>query len=149
MKGIVGAAGKREAMAVRRVQVLDLRIAGGSMRSIARTLGVTHGTVVRDLQAALADLREQQDQRAADYKTLLLERHERNYLKLHTQLEAGHLGASDRALRIMQEEAKLLGLYAPELHAQTTKAGDDLPPLSDLMERFAHARHRQEDSEAQ
>src|ERR1019366_2630648 len=143
MKGIVGAAGKREAMAVRRVQVLDLRIAGGSMRSIARTLGVTHGTVVRDLQAALADLR------AADYKTLLLERHERNYLKLHTQLEAGHLGASDRALRIMQEEAKLLGLYAPELHAQTTKAGDDLPPLSDLMERFAHARHRQEDSEAQ
>jgi hypothetical protein len=137
--------GDDEAMRLRRLRVLDLRIAGGSVRAIATALGASKSQVSRDLQAVLAELQKEQNHKAEIWRTIALERHEANYLKLNAQLNAGHLGANDRALRILQEEAKLLGLYAPELIARTTADGDDLPTLETLMQRYEDA-HRGEDS---
>lgn len=119
----------------RRSQVWQLFKAGATQRAIARTLRVSHTTVQRDVRAVLDELRAEQLDAAHDWQVRQLSRLEDQYRKAWEVViaegdnrEPSH-SPLDRAraqlvcMRVMREEAKLLGLYAPELHVHTGPDG--------------------------
>lgn len=114
--------------------VLALRARGMSYVDIADTLGISKSNAHIHVQHALADLREEILNEAENLVALELERLDNLWLSLYPQLSAvdeeGNaaptLSAIDRALRIMERRAKLLGLDAP---ARTELTGAEGGPL--------------------
>lgn len=105
----------------RRKQALQLRLAGASYDEIASRLGYSdRGSAWRSVMAALkATLQEPAD----ELRKLELERLDRLLLGVWGQAAKGNQGAVDRALRIMERRAKLLGLDAPT-KVQQENVGD-------------------------
>ena len=109
----------------RRDKVMTLLLAGGTTRSIGQTLGVNHATVARDIEARL------QGAAAACYSTA-------DYRELHRQRiemlllqwwpRSGRDPASlDRVVRLLEREAKLLGLDAPSRQEHAGPDGGPIP----------------------
>ncbi len=95
----------------RRDKVMTLLLAGGTTRSIGQTLGVHHATVARDVEARLQGAAAG-CYSTADYRELHRQRIE--MLLLQWWPRAGHDPAAlDRVVRLLEREAKLLGLDAP------------------------------------
>ena len=105
----------------RRDKVMTLLLAGGTTRSIGQTLGMNHATVARDIAARL------QGAAAACYSTA-------DYRELHRQRiemlllqwwpRSGRDPASlDRVVRLLEREAKLLGLDSPQKLEHSGKDG--------------------------
>lgn len=100
----------------RQVQVAELVLNGFSERQIARQLRTSPVTIHRDVVAVRKQWAEQ---RNATYET-----HIANQMQRLDQLErviarevaAGNLEAVDRALKILDRRARLLGLDAPTRH---------------------------------
>lgn len=116
---MAGRRGQSEQAAERRVEALKRRIAGGSYRAIARELGVSEAQAFRDVQAELDKLAQQAQEEASRLRVLELRRLDEMLIRLSPMLypKSGdnvNLGAIDRALKIMERRAKLLGLDAPE-----------------------------------
>lgn len=110
------AAIEREA---RRAQALQLRRAGLSIRDIAAQLNCNHQTVHNDIHHALQAAIDENTHNADKLRALELDRLDRMLLGLAPLIypKAGlqvDLKAMDRAIRIVEQRAKLLGLYAPQ-----------------------------------
>jgi len=105
--------GKKEEIAARRVTIFDLRRGGASLRMIAQRVGVSHETVAKDLAAVLKELNKASLSSADELREMELARLDMAALAIQKSVSAGHLGAIDRWLRIMERRAKLLGLDKP------------------------------------
>jgi len=92
-------------------KVLQLRLAGLSYRKIARELGISLTSVARYMDKALEGLKEQIQHERERYVYMQLERLDTILSRLWPKIHDGHLGAIDRALRVLDQQARLLGLY--------------------------------------
>jgi hypothetical protein len=100
---------------------LDLRIADGSYRQIARRLNIADATVQHELGRLDALNRE----KAERLRDLEAHRLDRLTISLQSGIRAGDPRAILAAVRIMERRAKLFGLDAP-----TKVAGADGEPMS-------------------
>lgn len=89
---------------------LEARKVGATYRQIASGLNITVSSAHKAVQVAL---RKTLQEPADDVRALELERLDAMLWSLRRPLADGHLGAIDRALKIMDRRAKLLGLDAP------------------------------------
>lgn len=121
-------AGEKENIEVRRVKVLELRKAGASTRQIATQVGVSHKTVAADIKAVLAVLLGQQLDSAEAMRQMELERLDMAMLAIAPQVRQGHLGAIREWRGLIDQRAKLLGLYAP-VRQDVTSGGAKLTGL--------------------
>jgi hypothetical protein len=103
----------------RREQALQYRRAGLSIRAIASRLDVSVFTIHEDIKAMLAEAIKENVDNAEQMRTLELDRLDDMLLRIQSQVIKGDLKAIDRALRISEQRAKLLGLYAPINQAHT------------------------------
>jgi len=116
----------------RKLKALELRKAGYDYRRIGETLGCSVTQAHRDVAAALKlTLQEPAD----DVRALEVERLDNMLRALWRDVSAGNHGAIDRALRVMERRAKLLGLDAPT-RTETTGANGE-PVRTDIVIRYA------------
>lgn len=90
--------------------VLDLKVQGKTTRQIATELGVSVGTVVTRMKAALA---RSVDMKAGELRTVMDEQLDGMLDKLQPFIDAGDTKAINAALGILDRKAKLHGLDAP------------------------------------
>ena len=98
-------------IAERRKRALDLRLAGVSYRAIAKQEGVSHGTIISDVQSALAEIPRQSAEELRQTETERLDQLQR---AVWPEALKGNLGAVDKAVKIIDRRARLLGLDAPQ-----------------------------------
>lgn len=91
----------------RRVQALDLRLAGASYRQIGAQLGVSHQTAYTDVQEML---KEYCTETADEVRSQEVHRLDRLLLAQWPKATAGDTKASELVLKIMGQRARLLGL---------------------------------------
>ncbi len=101
-------------IAQRQGQALELRASGASLRQIAERLGVSHEQIRLDIQAALSEAIKENVNNAETLRTMEVHRLDNMLLRIQPLINAGDLKAIDRGLRISEQRAKLLGLYAPQ-----------------------------------
>jgi len=94
----------------RRIEALDLRLAGASYRQIAAQLGVSVRTSFQDVQRALKATLQPAADEVRREEVLRLDR----LLLAHWPASTrGDIAATNVALRIMERRARLLGLDVP------------------------------------
>lgn len=106
----------------KRGMALERRREGASYRDIAIELGVSISTAHEWVHAALADVTALNQDKATELRELEAERLDHILQKLWPRVNRGNLSAIDRALRVILQRAKLLGLEAPQQH-QISGAG--------------------------
>jgi len=101
---------RRIEAAAKHVEALQLRKAGATYQQIADTLGYSVAGAEKAVKSALADMKHEPAQ-----ELIILERARLDALLMGIWAQAvkGNQGAIDRALRIMERRAKLLGLDMP------------------------------------
>ncbi len=126
---------KETEMTERRARVTRLYQSG--MRDqyrIAEALGVSTATISRDIRALEAQWREEAARDIAAARGEMLARHHDLRKGLATAARVGDVQAVKATLAIDAEDAKLMGLYAPE---KREVAGADGEPLKIVIERMA------------
>ena len=108
----------------RRREALDLRRSGLSFEQIGERLGITRQAAYKHVSKALDKLAEESSDSADKLRALELERLDKLLLGCYADAATGDLRAVDRALRIIERRAKLLGLDAPSKIASTTPDGE-------------------------
>ena len=98
----------------RRSAVAALILAGHSYREIARQLEVSAATVHRDVMAVMRQWRQEYLIDAQQHIQQDLKRVDVAMGAIFDDVRAGKLTAIDRMLRLLDQRAKYLGLYAPE-----------------------------------
>jgi len=93
------------------LKALELRKAGISYARIAETLGYKDGSGA--WRAVKAALKKTLQEPAEELRTLEIERLDAMLAAIWGSVKQGQYGAQDRALKIMERRAKLLGLDAP------------------------------------
>ena len=96
------------------LSVLQLRKRGHTFVEIAAACGCSVAGAHKACSRALARLAQQRDDETQELRRLQLLRLEHALVKLAPLLEEGQLPAVDRLVRILEHQAKLLGLDAPE-----------------------------------
>ena len=96
----------------RRDRVMKLARGGASTRAIARRLGISHATAARDINARLQNEAEHNPTTVA-YREMMRQRLERQLQQWWVLSLSGNGEAADRVLRIIDRQAKLLGLDVP------------------------------------
>ena len=112
--------------AQRQEKVLQLRLAGGTIREIAASLDIPRSTVQRDLADAVGDLVREPAEQVVDMELGRLDRMLRG---IWTDAITGDVKAIDRALKIMERRAKYLNLdaaAAPDTSVESRQALDEL-----------------------
>jgi hypothetical protein len=111
----------------RRVLVARLLLSGVSDQSaIAKQANVDRSTISRDIKAIEAQWRAEAVADVAAAKGQDLARIERMIAGLWTQAIAGHLGAIDKTVKLLERKARMLGYDAPE---KMQVGGDSAAPL--------------------
>lgn len=100
---------QQAAIRARRLHVMDRVTAGWSYRRIAEDVGVSIGTISDDVNSSLAELREETDLYTENHVKLEEIRLDKMLSAIWAKVEAGDFQAIDRALKIMERKAKLLG----------------------------------------
>jgi hypothetical protein len=128
--------------ALRQTEALSLRQAGKTFAEIAAKLGYSDHSGARN--AVLAALRENAAEPNAEMRALELARLDALQAALWLNATAGHLGAVDRVLKVMERRARILGLDAPP---QKPAEGDiddliqqELDRISGLEEPAGHGQ---------
>ena len=103
-------------------QALELRKGGASFPEIARALG--YAAPAGAYQAVMSALRKVLKEPAEEVRTLEVARLDAMLLALWAQVKQGNQGAIDKALKVEERRAKLLGLDAPNKVAPTDPTGD-------------------------
>lgn len=107
----------------RRARAVALRRAGVSFADIASQLGISKSAAHKTVSKALAELHAELTEQAHLLQAQEADRLDYAQARLAPQIAAGHLGAIDRLLRIMERRARLLGLDQPTKVAPTTPDG--------------------------
>lgn len=104
----------RYAVALERERdALELRKGGATYAEIADRLGITESGAYRAVRRALSKLAELSLEEATELRTLELERLDRLLLAVWPTAIQGHLGAIDRAERLIGRRARILGIEGP------------------------------------
>ncbi len=107
-------ASKRKILGVEREQrALDLRKSGATYKYIGEALGISEMGAYKAVMRALGKLNAKIIEDAEPLRRLELERLDRMLAAIWAQVVNGNQGAVDRALRIAERRARLLGLDAP------------------------------------
>jgi hypothetical protein len=158
-RGGTSARGQQEAAAVRADRALTLRSAGYSYRQIADALGyASTASAYGAVQRALERMRVTNDELREEYRLLHLERLERMFANVYPLTlrrrhpETGEWLPPDemmiaRAIRLLEREARLLGLDAPQRVAITADQQEHY--LDALLELRRVLEARQAQTEAQ
>lgn len=134
---------RRLEAAERQRQALQLRQAGVAYEDIAQRLGYSgRSSAWRSVMSALKQTLQEP---ADEVRTLELERLDRMLLGLWPQAVHGNQGAVDRALRIMERRAKLLGLDAPTKSELSGPQGGPIE-VNDAREQLLRLVVRQAES---
>jgi AcrR family transcriptional regulator len=115
------AAAEREA---RRKKVAANLLAGLTFREMAEALGCSVGTVHNDVRLLMTRWHTEQVSSVRELKLLETRRLDRALNAIWGRVQAGDLGTIDRLVKLIQERARLFGLYAPQKVAPTNPAGD-------------------------
>lgn len=115
MSGNGGATGRKIQGKKLELSVLQLRKRGHTYAEIAAACGCSTMGAHKACQRALARLSLEADAETRELRRLQLLRLEHALVKLAPLLEEGQLAAIDRLVRILEHQARLLGLDAPEL----------------------------------
>lgn len=110
------------------MQALELRKAGVSYVRIAEVLGYASGSGAH--KAVASALKKTLQEPADDLRTLEIERLDAMLSAIWASVKQGQYGAIDRAIKIMERKAKLLGMDAPTKHDVTS----DGEPLKIIIE---------------
>jgi len=111
-------------------QALALRKTGATYEQIAAHLGYSNRQSAN--RAVLRLLAAHEAENVADLRTLENMRLDDLLFAVYKAAKSGDLGAIDRALRIMERRAKLLGLDAP---VKQEISGTDGAPLSITIDK--------------
>jgi hypothetical protein len=106
-------------------------------------MGVSGPRAHQIVQKALDEIRENLAENANAVIAMELERLDEMLLGLWEKAKAGDLGAVEKAIRIMERRAKLLGLDAPSKVAPTDPSGEHpaagvfvMPPMAESIEEW-------------
>ena len=121
--------------AERRKKAVDLRKAGATYDAIAQALQVTAKTARNDVQQALRDIPRES---AEELRTIELQTLMTMQRAVWPALVTGQLGAVDRMIKIVQERAKLTGIYAPQ-RVDVGAADVDLDEVADRLHKQMQA----------
>lgn len=95
---------------VRRKKVAANLTAGLNYRDMAEALGVSLATVAGDVKVIIERWQDEQASTIGQWVQLESHRLDRALNAIWDKVQAGDLGAIDRALKIMERRARLLGL---------------------------------------
>lgn len=112
---------------------LELRLAGGSLEAIGKTVGLHKSNVSRRIKQALQDIPQDE---AADLRAIENERLNVMQTAIWQKVRQGEYGAVDRALRISERRSKLNGLDAPQRVDVGAQAVDIEGVARDIMTAF-------------
>ncbi|HEY7087261.1 MAG TPA: sigma factor-like helix-turn-helix DNA-binding protein [Tepidisphaeraceae bacterium] len=118
--------GKREALAQRRKDVLEHRIAGKSHRDIAKLFGVSDSTIGNDIKHCMKQLAAQQLANAEELRAMESARLEKDYADLCEREKQDKLlpwefyRIKDLKLRLSESRRRLFGLDAQQGGAAPT-----------------------------
>lgn len=105
---------KRLEIENRRKVVAANILAGATYRDIARSLGVSPATIAGDVKAVQAEWREHYVKDTNDWASVQLRRLDVMISAIWEKARNGDKDAIDRVLKIMERQAKLLGLDQPQ-----------------------------------
>ncbi|OFP16012.1 hypothetical protein HMPREF2998_00570 [Corynebacterium sp. HMSC065A05] len=105
------------ARAERMAKALKLREGGATYQAIADNLGISLARAYQDVKDGLADITREP---AEHLLTLELERIDRLWTPLFVKAVKGDMKATDRLIRLMDQRAKLLGLYRHEVNVSSS-----------------------------
>lgn len=105
---------------------LELRKAGMSYPEISKELGVSADTVRKYVVESLREFRAESAEFVEEAIGVDILRLDEMIAAIWPQVMAGHLGAHDRALKILERRAKMLGLDRP---VKTEHSGPDGGPI--------------------
>jgi hypothetical protein len=115
-----------KAQATRR-QVVELRMSGATITQICERLGIGRATAQRHIEKAMADVQADIAGPAEQVKRMHYARLERLLLGAWGNAAKGDNQSIDRIIKILERQAKLLGLDAP---TKLAHGGDpDAPPI--------------------
>jgi IS30 family transposase len=97
----------------RRLAVSGFLLAGLTVREIAREIDSSPATVQRDATYIRKQWREQCLQAVDDHIRLDLSRIDAAMKAIWNEVQDGRLAAVDRMIKLLDQRAKYLGLYAP------------------------------------
>ena len=98
----------------RRKTVAENILSGLNYRDIGGALDVSIGTISSDFSVIIGRLQREQTTAAEEIITLEIRRLDRALNAIFAKVVEGDAGAIDLMLKIMNQRAKYLGLYAPE-----------------------------------
>jgi hypothetical protein len=104
------------ALAERRAKTLDLRRQGRRFEEIAARLGISDSTAHRDVSVAMAQITAEPAMHLLQLELLRLDDLQRAF---HNRACEGDIVATNMCLRILDQRAKLLGLYPDQGRGQS------------------------------
>lgn len=125
----------------RRRMAFELRKAGATYDEIGKSLGITRQSAYGLVSKVLEDLQAQTAEDAAAVKAMELQRLDAMLKGLWPAASKGSPQSVEKALKVMERRARLLGLDAPTKHAHTDPTGEEergypvafpVPPSLDL-----------------
>ncbi len=126
---------------VRRLQVLDLSLAGASQRKIADTLKISKTTAKSDLDKALGDLAAEHHEEAAYFRAKQTKRYELLLSKVWDRATNGDLPYMDRCIALLGKIDSINGLSSEKSIAlwvqQVNVQSSGLQTLADVAKRMA------------
>lgn len=101
------------AIQMRRYRALDMKLAGGTERSIAQALGVSNVQIHKDIRHVLGELHDKYSVKAHELRTMLMARYERLLLAHWNGALNGDPKSTDLCLQILQGQRAISGVDAP------------------------------------
>ena len=132
--------GRRLRMAERRTKAISLYKSGWSYRDIAAECEVSHQTIANDIQSTLAQYAKMEEKEAAEIRLVHVERIQAAVKAIWQKVGEGNLKAIHTLIRLMEREAKLLGLDAPtkvDLEHRVRRMADEMGLDADAAVREA------------
>lgn len=105
---------KHYARAERAKRALQLRLAGATYAEIGDVLGISQGTAWKDIAREIRAIPKAE---AEEYRQLEINRLDRLQRAIWEEAASGDLKAVDRAVRIINQRSRLLGLEVTQIDA--------------------------------
>lgn len=106
----------------RKMQIMQLRVAGWAIWQIADHLGLESFTVHNLIIEQLSDWRDMTQEMSTELRELELQRLDEFLRALWQKIQGGNTRAIETALKVSERRARLLGLDAPEKREVTLDA---------------------------